>query len=136
VLLVMLVVVMLLTVSSLRATTMEARLAGNTRDRDLALQAAEAAVRSCLNQVQAGDFSGLAKLTPVVATSSSASAPNWDGTWSDTNSKAVTITGAKLASDPRCMLEDLGSGSYRITGRAVGASADTLVMLQATMSNE
>lgn len=135
VLLVMLVIVTLLTVSSLRTTTMEERMAGNARDRDKALQSAEAVVRSCLAQIKAGTFAG-ALLTPVVATSSTPPAPRWDETWSDTNSTAVTIAGAKVAADPRCMVEDLGSGSVRVTGRATGASTDSVVMLQATYSNE
>ena len=67
-------------------------------------------------------------------------ATNWDAVanWASgsTNSTAITITGANLNADPRCMVEDLGSGSYRVTGRGVGASSDSVVMLQATYSNE
>jgi type IV pilus assembly protein PilX len=138
VLLVMLVIVTLLTVSSLRSTTQEERMAGNFRDRDKAFQAAEAAVQTCLNQVRTSAFTG-PLLTPVVATSANAQKANWDkdDNWTDaTKSTAVTITGANLDSSPRCMVEDLGFGSVRVTGRAVGANADTVVMLQATYSTE
>ena len=138
VLLVMLVIVTLLTVSSLRSTTQEERMAGNFRDRDKAFQAAEAVVQTCLNQVRASTFTG-PRLTPVRATTTSAPDPNWkpDSNWTDANySTAVTITGANLDSAPRCMVEDLGGGSVRVTGRAVGANPETVVMLQATYSTE
>jgi type IV pilus assembly protein PilX len=130
VLLVMLVIVTLLTLSSLRSTTQEERMAGNFRDRDRAFQAAEAAVQTCLAQLKNSTFTGT-KLAPVAATSASAPAAHWDTAWTNANSTAVTVTNAKLASDPRCMVETLGGG-FRVTGRAVGADADTVVMLQAT----
>jgi type IV pilus assembly protein PilX len=132
---VMLVIVTLLTVSSLRSTTLEERMAGNFRDRDKAFQAAEAVVQTCLNQVNTNSFTG-PRLNPVVATSSTPPAANWDNAWTDVNSTAVTIDGANLESAPRCMVENLGAGSVRVTGRAVGANADTVVMLQATYSTE
>lgn len=139
VLLVMLVIVTLLTLSSLRSTTMEERMAGNFRDRDKAFQAAEAAVQTCLAQLQASSFTGT-KLTPVLAVGATPAAANWDvaANWASgsANSTAVTITGVGVSADPRCMVEDLGSESFRVTGRAVGASAETVVILQATSSIE
>jgi type IV pilus assembly protein PilX len=140
VLLVMLVVVTLLTLSSLRSTTQEERMAGNFRDRDKAFQAAEAVVQTCIAQVKAGTYPLATTLAPVAATAASGSTPaNWDASdaWTNaTKSTAVTITGAKLAADPRCMVETLSTGSFRVTGRAVGANADTVVILQATYSTE
>ena len=137
VLLVMLVIVTLLTVSSLRSTTQEERMAGNFRDRDKAFQAAEAVVQTCLNQVRDGTFPISKRLAPVPATATDPT-PRWERSWADdTTSTAVAITGANLKADPRCMVEDLGAaGSVRVTGRAVGANADTVVMLQATYSTE
>lgn len=135
VLLVMLVVITLLTMSSLRSTTMEEKMAGGFRDRDKAFQSAESAVQTCLIQVQSGLYTG-SKLTPVLSGTPAHwdVAANWDGT--NTNSTVVTVTGANVSVDPRCMVEDLGAGSFRVTGRAVGASPETVVMLQATYSNE
>jgi type IV pilus assembly protein PilX len=135
VLLVMLVIVTLLTLSSLRSTTQEERMAGNFRDRDKAFQAAEAVVQTCLARLKAGTFGG-AVLTPVLATAASAAAANWDNAWTNANSTSVAITAAALASDPRCMVESLGTGNFRVTGRAVGANADTVVMLQATYADQ
>jgi type IV pilus assembly protein PilX len=135
VLLVMLVVVTLLTLSSLRTTSQEERMAGNFRDRDKAFQAAEAVVKTCLAQKKANTYAG-AFLTPVMATGASSPQTNWDGAWTDANSTAVTIANANLAADPRCMVEDLTGGSFRVTGRAVGANAATVVILQATYSTQ
>jgi type IV pilus assembly protein PilX len=64
----------------------------------------------------------------------------WDvpTSWTDATSTAVTMpSNAGVSADPRCLVETLGSlGSYRVTGRAVGGSADTVVLLQATYSAE
>jgi type IV pilus assembly protein PilX len=135
VLLVMLVIVTLLTLSSLRSTTQEERMAGNFRDRDKAFQAAEAVVQTCLTWLKAGTFAGNV-LTPVLATGASAAQAHWDRPWTNANSTSVAITAAALASDPRCMVESLGAGNFRVTGRAVGANADTVVMLQATYADQ
>ena len=133
--LVMLVVVTLIAISSLRSTTMNERMAGNSRDRQRALQAAEAAVRSCLGQLENNIYLGT-KSTPTAA----GTTPLWEdaANWTGTVSTAVTMpTTAGLNADPRCLVETLGTlGSYRVTGRAVGGATDTVVMLQATYSPE
>jgi type IV pilus assembly protein PilX len=136
--LVILVLVTLVGLSTIRTTTMEERMAGNSRDRDKAFQAAEAAVQHCLGLVDAGAYTATT-LTPTAAgvTPRWEDAANW--TTASPNSLAVALSdpAAKLAQEPRCMVETLGAaGSYRVTGRAVGASAETVVMLQATYSKE
>jgi type IV pilus assembly protein PilX len=136
ILMIMLVVVTLVTLSSLRSTTQQERMAGNSRDRQRAFQAAEAAVQKCLEELDAGTFAG-APQTPAAATAT----PLWDlaATWTSTSatSTAVTVASAGLSSNPRCLVEAIGTlGSYRVTGRAVGGSPDTVVMLQATYSKE
>ena len=133
--LVMLVLITLVGVSSIRTSTMDEKMAGNSRDRDMAFQAAEAAVQLCLAQLQT-DPSAVTALTPAAA----ANTPNWEvvANWSNANSVAKTVDTAGLASQPRCMYEALGAGSgnYRVTGRAVGGSSLTEVILQATFSTE
>ena len=136
ILMIMLVVVTLVTLSSLRSTTQQERMAGNSRDRQRAFQAAEAAVQKCLEELDNGTYSKT-PLTPAAA----AATPLWEvaANWEDgaANSTAVTVSGAGLSANPRCLVEALGAtGSYRVTGRAVGGSADTVVMLQATYSKE
>jgi len=136
--LVMLVLVTLVGIAMIRAATMDEKMAGNSRDRDKAFQAAEAAVQKCLVMLQTNP-GGLNLLSPATTGN-----PNWEGGWSDSNSLEVTLpteddaTGARLAEQPRCMFETLGAGSgnYRVTGRARGGSSLTEVMLQATYTND
>lgn len=138
VLLVMLVVITLLALSTVRSTTMDERMAGNARDRDKAFQAAEAAVQACLTQVNNKSYPAASVLTPVAATADDA-VPNWDrdATWSDdAKSTEVDIGDDTLAHKPRCMVETLGAESYRVTGKAYGGGETTVVMLQATYSQE
>ena len=136
ILMIMLVVVTLVTLSSLRSTTQQERMAGNSRDRQRAFQAAEAAVQKCLEELDNSTFLG-ALQTPAAANAT----PLWDvaNNWASTStvSTAVTVSNAGLSANPRCLVEAIGtSGSYRVTGRAVGGSADTVVVLQATLSRE
>ncbi|MEW6703549.1 MAG: PilX N-terminal domain-containing pilus assembly protein [Pseudomonadota bacterium] len=140
VLLVMLVVVTMLALSGVRTTTMDERMAGNARDRDKAFQAAEAAVRACLNQVNTGAFPGEKVLSPVASDASPAT-PHWEveANWSDdTKSVEIDVGDSTLKEQPRCMVEALGagSGSYRVTGKGLGGSSSTVVVLQATYSPE
>lgn len=132
--LVMLVLVTLVAVSTIRTSTMDEKMAGNSRDRDKAFQAAEAAVQRCLAEIQAGAPSGTV-LTPAAANVK----PHWEvpANWTNGNSVPKTVD-ATLASQPRCMFEALGAGtgSYRVTGRAEGGSSRTEVVLQATYSTE
>ena len=133
--LVMLVLVTLVIVSTVRTSTMDEKMAGNARDRDKAFQAAEAAVQSCIAKLQSSTYTG----TPLTPAAFNAT-PNWEvaANWGNANSVVVVVaddlTSAKLSSQPRCMYEALvaGSGNYRITGRALGGSSLTEVILQAT----
>jgi type IV pilus assembly protein PilX len=138
--LVMLVLITLVAVSSIRTSTMDERMAGNSRDRDKALQAAEAAVLLCLKPLKEETYVGT-PLTPAAANAT----PHWEvaANWSNGNSAEMTIPNETLATAgiaawPRCMYEALGAGTgnYRVTGRAVGGSSQTVVMLQATYSTE
>lgn len=139
--LVILVLVTLVGVSTVRGTTIEEKMAGNARDRDKAFQAAEAAVRACLAMLNTDPaLYTSTKLAPVAATAVPPT-PHWevDANWAtgSANSYAVTMTGAGLAANPRCLVEDLGGGvTFRVTGRAVGGSPDSVAMLQATYSRD
>ena len=142
ILLITLVVIVLLALSNIRSTVMDERMAGNARDRNKAFQAAEAAVQACLAKIDSNDLSGIEKLQPVEAPGT----PVWDveSNWNDnaTNSIEITLTASGLAKDsglaknPRCMVETLSASSYRVTGRGVGGSESSVVVLQATYSQE
>jgi type IV pilus assembly protein PilX len=135
--LIMLLVITLASIATIRSTTLDERMAGNSRDRDKALQAAEAAVRVCLKQLTVdipSTFTGTI-LPPVLS-----GTENWDvaANWASgsPNSVEVDMTAAAgLSSNPRCMVERLGTGdNYRVTGRAVGGSDSSVVIIQATYS--
>jgi type IV pilus assembly protein PilX len=135
--LVILVLVTLVGLSTIRTTTMEEKMAGNARDRDKAFQAAEAAVQTCLALLDTNAYTGT-KHTPAASTAT----PLWEVTtnWESTSANTFAVnlgTDANVAESPRCLVETLGgAGSYRVTGRAVGGSDRTVVMLQATYSKE
>lgn len=133
VLLIMLMVITLLALSTIRSTTLDEKMAGNARDRDKAFQAAEAAVQSCLNQVNGGTYAAAKVLTPAEA----GQTPNWEQNdlW-DSSGTTVDVGDTTLSAQPKCLVENLGSGSYRVTGRAQGGSDTSLVVLQATYSTE
>jgi type IV pilus assembly protein PilX len=117
-------------------------MAGNARDRDKAFQAAEAAVQACLDKIEDNDFTGIVRHTP----STPPAAAVWDveTNWADAspNSLEVRLTTSGVPGDsglsrnPRCLVEWLGANNYRVTGRATGASASTLLVLQATYSQD
>lgn len=140
--LIVLVMITIVTLGAIRVTATDERLASNSRDRDKAFQAADAAVRACIAPLNSAtpDLTGLNVINPAAPSASAV----WevDANWSSSTSTAVTTLGtaaaAGLSAQPRCIIERLNSDpvSYRVTGRAVGKSSDTIVMLQATLSAE
>jgi type IV pilus assembly protein PilX len=135
-LLLMLLLVSVMGLSSVKLSTTNEKIVGNVRDRHTAFQAAEAAVQACLEQLHAGTYPAAAILTP----SDASQPPHWEvaSNWAEgaAASQSVALADAGLAAPPRCLAESLGSGSFRVTGRAVGGSPDTEVVLQATYSTE
>jgi type IV pilus assembly protein PilX len=146
--LIFLVVMAMLSVTLANVTTLEERMAGSTRDRNLALQAAEAALRDAeLRIATSPGFRATAfpAFTPLLAND----ATYWEACFASGGAPCDTIyqptqllptlgPGA-VAAQPRFIVErkpDIGPpGSiteiYRVTARAVGGSADTIVVLQA-----
>jgi type IV pilus assembly protein PilX len=140
--LIALVVITLVTVASVRSTTNEEKMAGATRDRNKAFQAAEYALRECLASLQDGSYAASRSPAPLPQPLPPAP-PVWEvaTNWTSNASREVTVRGYsayELAAPPRCLYEELGAGtgSYRVTARALGASDTTAVILQATYSTE
>jgi len=155
--LIFLVILALLGVTAARNSVMEERMAGNTRDRDLAFQAAEAG----LKKFETDTYPPAGFVMPsgngyydrsncAVPTSPSCylSHPNGnDDYWNNTTqipqangqwTAAVSMAGpdiAQLDIDPRYIVEKLpdsgGFQRYRVTSRGVGKSSATVVILQA-----
>ncbi|MHB1084990.1 MAG: pilus assembly PilX family protein [Thiobacillus sp.] len=147
--LIFMVVLTILAVAAMRSTTLEERMTGNARDRDMAFQSAEAALRAG-EQVLTGAslpvFTAGTANTPRIAAGTQVT--YWKTTHNWTQSTAMPWAPAGTYSAPRYVIEEMGitagtgggglgigpiadSGVYRITARGVGSSANTMVILQA-----
>ncbi len=151
--LIMLMVLTLLGTTAMQSTTMEERMAGNTRDRNVAFQAAEAALREAerfLNQPVLPAFAGT---NGLYQPTQGAGARTWESVdWTDATAVTVysegALDGVPTARLPAYIIEELPavfdtSGSleagtalsnefYRATARATGSTAGAVVILQTT----
>lgn len=149
--LIFLVILTLLGTTALQGTVLEERMAGNLRDETLALQAAEAALRSgeiFLEQVTLPVFSG----SDGLYHHATAVAPD-PRLWSDWEAlgRKADVSMDGVASQPRYIIEQLPSvpqqgnqGSaqqtgtnpddemFRIIARGIGGTANAVVILQTT----
>ncbi len=146
--LVMLLVVTLIAVSSMQGTVLEEKMAGNTKDRNLAFQTTESAIREAENYIESvvsmgsfngtGGLYGFASAQPYYADST---------TWSDSANHVVagsdygsyeapkyfikhftTVKGTEGAMNMSGYGDNKGSGDvtiFTITGRGTGGSADS-----------
>jgi type IV pilus assembly protein PilX len=150
--LIFLVCLSLLGVWSVSNNSLQERMAGNTRNRDLALQAAEAALKEAelsLSTWRTGTFDGSNGLFTYDATRANDQA-YWmnDANW--TSYRTVSTDGLnQVAQAPRYVVEKMANtanptpnmdGSisidvenYRITARAVGGDPNAVVILQSKL---
>lgn len=138
-----LVIMAMLGVSIANVTTLQERMAGNTRDRDLALQAAEAALHDAEQNLSDPAFRAKA----IAFDKTNANDQNfWEDCFtkktspctaplvpSGTNALPTSGSGA-VAEQPRYVLEkkaNIGTMEiYRVTARAVGGAKESVVVLQ------
>jgi type IV pilus assembly protein PilX len=147
--LIFLAILMLLGVTVAQTSSMEERMAGNTRDRDLALQSAEAALKAADTAMKALPKDAAGKITTVFDGSTAgyvaynpANASNaayWNAyNWSGASQTAATSL-SQVAQQPRYVIEKLPDAvttqRFRVTARGVGASTSTVVILQAGYEN-
>ncbi len=147
--LIFLAILMLLGVTVAQTTSMEERMAGNTRDRDLALQSAEAALSAAdlalralrdpttgvINAAFDGSTPGYVTYSPANASD----AAYWNAyDWANGSQSAGTSL-SQVSAQPRYVIEKLPDAAttqrFRVTARGVGASANTVVILQAGYEN-
>lgn len=153
----MLVIITLLGVSAMQATGLEERMAGNARDRNLAFQAGEAALRDGEQVLQQGvlpSFDGNGGLYPAPTPGTP---PVWldsngdllgDAFW-NANGRAYSGAVSGVAAQPRYIIEEIARlpavgeslkanqpvpdlAYYRITARAFGGTNTAVVFLQST----
>jgi type IV pilus assembly protein PilX len=147
--LIFMVVLTLLALAAMRTTTLEERMSGNARDRDLAFQSAEAALRAGEQVLQGATLPTFALGTPYTPRIAAGTLTTyWQNThpWATQSVAAWQPAGTSTA--PRFVIEEMGAaagaggsglgigalndaGVYRVTSRGVGRSADTVVILQA-----
>lgn len=147
--LVILLVLTVLATAGVQNSLLQERMAGHIRDRDVAFQAAEAALRegeAFLSQATLPAFDGSDGLYQPAAPGD---APVWAGV--DWFTEARTYSGSLpgLAEPPQYIIEELpatfaasgsvaadepavDAGMYRITARSIGGSGNTEVVLQTT----
>jgi type IV pilus assembly protein PilX len=157
-----LIMVLLLTmigVTGMQTTSLEEKMAGNSRERNLAFQAAESALREGENFLTAASLptfttagtSGLFAMTTSNTVISETILKTDDTFWSN-NTNTVRVTNADVtehvAAAPRYVIQQLafseGGGQsldagihqenemYRVTARGVGGNATTVVIVQST----
>jgi type IV pilus assembly protein PilX len=154
--LIMLVILTMLGVSSMSSSSLQEKMAGNFRDRQIAFQAAEAAlafaenyVNSDINSANLGNNDGYYN-NGSGPTSNNAFTSTW---WTGTNSKVLGTTINEVRTQPRFTIEardevgsvsgtsinvtsygeSTGGGiitSFRVTARGTGKSNNTVVILQ------
>lgn len=146
--LIMLLVITLIAVSSMQGTVLEEKMAGNTKDRNLAFQTTESGVREAESYIEGvaslgafpgtGGLYGLASAEPYYAAST---------TWSDPTQHVVaasnygsyeapryfikhftTVKGTEGAMNMSGYGDNKGTGDvsiFKITARGTGGSADS-----------
>ena len=126
--LIFLVILTLLGITASTVTGLEERMTGNTRDRDLAFEAAEAAIRDAASLLTMPAFRGLATTLDVTAANDAAYWNAYD--WSTAIAPSQTLN--QIAQQPQIILQRRGAtNNYRITARGFGGTTNSVVILQA-----
>ena len=151
--LIFLAVLALLGATAAQNSVLEERMAGNTRDRDLAFQAAEAALKDAENLSKAFLNANLG--SPGLVDASNCAAPNvapcylshgndaayWTSTfvWNTANARNPTQNLNQVAAQPLYIVEKMPNGAggletYRATARGVGKSTNSVVIVQSVFN--
>lgn len=157
--LIFLIMLMLLGVNAAQMSTMEERMAGNTRNRDLAFQAAEAALKHVEQNLHMGEkikdlaFDGTVAGLRAFDACLPNTADYWNGNGAfdcngNTQQYAWSINTARkpihtltLNQDdtinatlqPMYVVEKVGTNQYRVTARGLGGDGESVVILQAML---
>lgn len=143
--LVMLLLLTIISVAGMQTTSLEEKMTGNQRDRNLAFQATESAVRAgedFLTQATLPTFNGSNGLY-----AQNDSPPGANDDWANFSSVTYSYAGSLIASAPQYVIQrlaDVESGSsldagaygqsemYRVTARGVGGTGTAVVVIQTT----
>lgn len=146
--LIMLLLLTLISTSGMQTTSLEEKMAGNMRDKNLAFQAAESALKTAetsLNSPPTFTDAGTNGFYTPASTIPTASAILADTFWTTNPVATSTVTGlgngittpvyiiqdtGMVADCPGSAIGSLGCKYYRITTRATGGSTNAVVILQ------
>jgi type IV pilus assembly protein PilX len=150
----MLLLMTLIGTVGMQTTSLEEKMAGNMRNRNLAFQAAESALTAGESYLNTTAFAALPSFNctkgfyPKSGTGCAAAQPVWDTiNWENANASVLYVGNlANVEANPRYIIEYMGirdanlNGSttdggvdqhvYRVTARATGGSSETVVILQ------
>ncbi|WP_413436833.1 PilX N-terminal domain-containing pilus assembly protein [Sulfuriferula sp. GW1] len=150
--LIFLVVLTLLGIAAAQNSSLEERMASNTRSRDIAFQAAQAALNHVEQNLSAGqnirtlNFAGGSPGLFVYNAATANDANYWGSTyaWSTATARQPTVVLSQVASQPLYVVEQMPSEFnavtgkttefYRATARGVGKDPSAVVILQAVYS--
>ncbi|MGP4843816.1 pilus assembly PilX family protein [Marinobacter sp. 1Y8] len=151
--LIMLLLLSLIAVAGMKSTIMQERMSSNLRDRDLAFQAAEAALRSAEQWLRVNPLTGFGSTTGLYDVNASG-VPDWQSDPKATNGSIVAATNlGGVAAQPRYYIERINTfypaGTeteagvsvppvvfFRITALGYGGSQETTVMLNSVYRTE
>lgn len=144
--LVMLLLISIISVGAMQSSILQERMSSNMQDRELAFQAAEAALRDAENLILTQDLEWLEQ-QPFVFTVNDASRPDWSNNAfdNDGNSQSIANAIAGVSQQPEFFIETIdlvASGTstelgvevpdisyFKITSRGFGGTAQTVVVL-------
>lgn len=152
--LMILVILTLLGITAMQTTTFQEKMAGNMRSREVAFQAAEAALRQGEALLQGAgvlDFKSVVNNSGLYQAPAAGKDPWWATiAWDGSDSVRIDRDIEGTIARPRYIIEELGIAqtssfkniaagtplpqlrNYRITARGVGGSAGVVAILQST----
>lgn len=152
--LMILVILTLLGITAMQTTTFQEKMAGNMRSREMAFQAAEAALRQGEAVLRAGgvlDFKSVANNSGLYLAPAAGKDPWWTTVaWDASDSVSIDRDIEGTVARPRYIIEELGVAqtstfkniaagtplpqlrNYRVTARGVGGTASAVAILQST----
>jgi len=139
--LVMLLLLTLIGITGMNSTTLEEKMAGNMRDRNIAFQAAESALKVAENNLGLGHpFPSSPEVQGSFYTSSSTLSPSTltkASFWTDNShvETLMTLSGnsglGNGITPPKYIIQQLSAtNTYKITVRATGGTTNAVVILQ------
>lgn len=150
--LVLLLILTVVGVAGMQDTMMQEKMVANMRDRNLAFQAAEAALRGGERYLQSATlpaFNNTGGLLNLSFGARSGDPSYWNSFAWGSNSRAYSGSLQGISAAPRYVIEEVPTSyatpgesvkfgslkeikSYRVTSKATGGSADAVVILQST----